>query len=361
MSVITRRVKIYIVEDDKDLRQDFYKTIYEWRHLLRNASNELLSYLYAKDKLQYYKFIHEDTKVEFKIVGAKGNEIKPNSDAYRLMTERLKGKMNSDIYNCAKQAVEETYKKTKKELLSGNRSLATFKNNIQLPFSGKHLNALKWSEEDKRYYFTLFGIPFGLSLGADRQGNKVIIERALAGEYKFCGSSIMIDDKKKCFYLYVVVDIPTKDNKLDPEKRCFAGMSLSVPIFAQADGSEYIYNIGNKEEFLYRRTQIQQSLKRAQINAQYSKGGKGRKLKLQAIDRFENKEREYIKSRLHEYSRRLIDFAIAKKCGILHLLAVEETSEKDKESEFLLRNWGYHGLLEMIKYKCLKEGIKLEI
>ena len=361
MSIITRRIKIFIAEDSKDLRQDLYKKIYDWRYNLRNASNELLSYMYAKDQLQHYKFIDTNTKVEFGILGSKGELIKPNSDTYRLMTERLKGKMPSDIFNCVKQAVEETYKKTKKDILTGQKSLTVFKNNIQLRFSAKNLNNLKWSAEDKRYYFTLFGISFGLSLGADRQGNKVIIERSLQGEYKFCGSSLMIDDRTKCLYLYITVDIPIKDNKLEETKRCFAAMSLIVPIFAQVDGSEYIYNIGNKEEFLHRRIQIQQALKRAQINSQYSKGGKGRKLKLQAIDRFEKKEREYIKSRLHEYSRRLIDFAIAKKCGILHLIKVEETSEKDKANEYLLRNWTYHGLLGMIKYKCLREGIKLEL
>lgn len=390
---ITRRVKIFVAEQDAQLKKEFIHTIYDWRMHLRNASNELLSYLYAKDQLQHYKFIDEATKrnynivakpkknatqeeidsynesreteyairkdVEFGIIGAKGEPIKNNSDAYVLLSERLKGKMPMRMACCMQQAVAKTYKETRAELLSGKRSLATYKNNIQMPFDGKLLNDMQWNEEDKRFYFTLYGIPFGVSLGRDRSNNKVIIERCLSGEYKFCGSSIMIDDNAKCFYLYMTIQLPQEENNLDKDKVCYAILSVANPIVAQIDDSKWTYEIGTMEEFMYRRRQIQEALKRAQINAKYSVGGKGRKRKCQAIERFTNKEENYVRTKMHEYSRRLVDYAVKNGCGVIRLCNNDEQSEKDKSDELLLRNWSYHGLREMIAYKCKKAGIEL--
>jgi hypothetical protein len=91
-----------------------------------------------------------------------------------------------------------------------------------MPFSAKSLSNIHWNEENKRFYFTLFGIPFGVALGRDRSNNQVVIERCISGEYKLCSSSLQIDDAKKKMFLLLCVDIPKKETELIKGKTLFA-------------------------------------------------------------------------------------------------------------------------------------------
>ena len=70
-------------------------------------------------------------------------------------------------------------------------------------------------------------------------------------------------------------------------------------------------------------------------------------------------EGNYVRTKMHEYSRRLADYAVKNECGVIRLVADDIQSEKDKENPILLRNWTYHGLKDMIAYKCKKAGIEL--
>ena len=122
-------------------------------------------------------------------------------------------------------------------------------------------------------------------------------------------------------------------------------------------------DIGTAEEFFYRRTQIQAALKRTQENSKYAKGGKGRKRKLQAVTRFEEKERNYVDTKLHLYSKQLVDIAVNNGCGTIYLVNQkpredEAKKEAEKGNPLVLRNWSYYNLKQKIYYKCKKYGIQ---
>ena len=132
------------------------------------------------------------------------------------------------------------------------------------------------------------------------------------------------------------------------------------------DSGMKCFEIGTKEEFNYRRRQIQEAVRRCQIENKYTVGGKGRKHKCQAIDSFKEKEKNYVDTKLHTYSRMLIDLAIKHKCEEIVLMKQLSREEKAKEENdnkepFVLRNWSYYGLKEKIEYKSKMVGIKLTI
>ena len=84
-----------------------------------------------------------------------------------------------------------------------------------------------------------------------------------------------------------------------------------------------------------------------------------KKRKLKALNRFKDMERNYVTNRLHEYSRRLIDFCVNNQAATLVLLDMQENIDIAKEEQFLLRNWSYYELITKIKYKAEKAGIEL--
>lgn len=360
--VITRKIQVYVYEQDLEQKKAFIHTLYKWRDLVRKGANIIVSHKFVQDNVRDFVYLKDEIKEKFYVKDCikEGKGMSEQNTTYRVLSDAMKGEVPADIYSCLNQAVSNTYKETKTDIWKGKSSLRSYKNNIPIPFSAKSLSLnLKYNDEDKRFYFTLFGIPMTMNLGQDRSNNKVVVNRCLEGTYKLCGSSLIIDDDKKKMFLLLSVEIPNNKNDFKEGKKLSAMLSVSTPIICNVEGSDYVYEIGSKEEFLYRRRQIQELLKRTQIASKYNKGGKGRKKKCQAIDRFADMEKNYIDTKMHEYSKWLVNYAIRNKCGIIELLNHQENSEKDKEVEFLLRNWSYHGLISKIEYKCKKEGIKL--
>lgn len=72
--------------------------------------------------------------------------------------------------------------------------------------------------------------------------------------------------------------------------------------------------------------------------ATFNKGGHGRKKKMKSLEHYNEKEKQYVDSRLHLYNRRLIDICVKSEAGTL--LLVNQTNKESfaKEDEFLLRN-----------------------
>ena len=81
---------------------------------------------------------------------------------------------------------------------------------------------------------------------------------------------------------------------------------------------------------------------------------------MQKLDEWHNIEKNYINTKIHQYSRMLIDLTVKNRCGNLILKDTPQGNEI-KENKFLLRNWSYHGLIDKIKYKCAKYGVNLII
>ncbi len=362
-------------DDNQEQKKDYIHTIYEWRDLVRKAANVIVAHKFTQQNIRDFVYLKDDIKEKFyvKDILKEGKGMSEQNTTYRICSDMLKGKVPSDIFSCLNQSVSHTFKETEKDILTGKASVRSYKNNIPIPFSAKSLQNIHYNDEDKRFYFTLFGIPFGVALGRDRSNNKSVVERCINGEYKMCSSSLQIDDEKKKMFLLLCVDIPKQETKLIEGKTLFAFLGIFNPITYtteikaknESDSGMKVFTIGTEEEFNYRRRQIQEAVKRCQINNRYSVGGKGRKRKCQAIERWHDKENNYVETKLHTYSRMLVDAAVKNKCDTICLMKQEpreiEAKEDNKNGEpFVLRNWSYFGLKTKIEYKAKMRGIKLK-
>lgn len=390
--VITRKIEIYICESDKDLRKEFVHTVFGWCDAVRKAANLIVSHKFVQQNVRDFMYLQEDVRERFMIVDKQGKaKVKFNvSDilekgpgmseqnvTYRLISSMLKGNVPADIYSCLNQAVAKTFKETVTDINKGEAALRSYKNNIPIPFSAKSISNIH-KAADGHFYFTLFGVPFACMLGRDRSNNEAIIERCIRGEYKLCSSSIAFQKviskdtgkKKNKLFLYLCIDIPKKEVELNSKKSMYCYLGLAHPIeYNYEVQAKNIYDsgvkwsyIGTAEEFLYRRVQIQAAMKRCQQNCRYTSGGKGRKRKLQALNRFE--EKNYVQTKLHTYSRMLVDNAIKNHCGTIVLVNQEPREEEakvdnQKGEPFVLRNWSYYGLKTMISYKAKMVGIEV--
>lgn len=370
--IITRKIEIFVPENDKELRHAYYEKLYENRNVAVKVANMAVSHLFALDNTMPYLKDEDKEKIEF--LGCKGQKATKQNAPYVAASEAFKGKAYMAMLPSVLQNVQKMYQDDKKKGM-WNKSLRSYKSNMPIPIKASLFKDLRFAEYingegDKRTgcFFEVMGIPFQMRFGRDRSGNRLIVERVVSGEYKMCTSSIVVDKKK--IFLLLCVDIPKKEVKIDEKKTLFAFLGVMNPIICtcevnahrEYDSGMKVWEIGTKEEFNYRRRQIQDAVRRCQINNRYNKGGKGRKKKCQAIDRWHDKERNYIDTRLHTYSRMLVDLAVKHGCGNITLINQKKREESVKEEGgFVLRNWSYHGLKEKIAYKSKIVGIKLEV
>ena len=226
--IITRKIEIYVCEEDKELKKNYIHSLYQWRDAVRKAANLIVSHRFVQQNVRDFMYLQDDVlerlnpadapfvyrdkktsgfKLAYKnpkdiIKDEKG--LSEQNTTYRLIASFLKGKVNSDIYSCLNQIVARSYKEAAGTIAVGESSLRSYKNNIPIPFSISSLTNFHGVEEEsvnqktgvksmvKRYYFTLFGIPFKCVLGHKFSyvQNASIIESCINGEYKMCNSSI---------------------------------------------------------------------------------------------------------------------------------------------------------------------------
>lgn len=374
--IITRKIEIFVSESDKDLKKSYYQKLYDNRNIAVKVANMCASHLFALDNTMPYLSDEDKDKVAF--LGVKGIPATRQNAPYVAASRAFKGMADMGMVSCVIQNVQKMYQDDRKNGGFWDKSLRSYKANMPVPFKPDRFLNLRFSDYaagdgtvKQGCFFTLMGIPFQMRFGRDRSGNRSIVERVISKEYKMATSSIQIQGGKT--FLLLCVDIPKKDNTPVKGKKLYAFLGVLNPICCFVSDNPdndlskmKIYEIGTSEEFNYRRRQIQEAVRRLQAESKYSKGGKGRKRKTQAIGRFHEKEKHYIDTRLHTYSRMLVDYAVANRCAEIVLLnqshREEEAKEGNKNGEpFVLRNWSYFGLKTKIEYKAKLNDISLTV
>lgn len=159
--------------------------------------------------------------------------------------------------------------------------------------------------------------------------------------------------------LNLALNIPEKsENRKVPGRIAGIDLGLKIPAYFAVNDVPYIRKaLGKIEDFLKVRTNIQSQKRSLQRALQSSKGGKGRKKKLKALDQFKEKEKNYITTYNHFISKKIISLAV--QYGVeqinLELLTLKETQKKS-----LLRNWSYYQLQQFIEYKANREEILIK-
>lgn len=357
--ILTRKIQIQIDSNNNEERSEYYKKLFEWRDIVYRGSNMVMTHQYIQEQIKDFIYLRDEVKVKLADYKKDPDGIFTSSKmntTYRILALYFKGKLPSNILSAMNMTLNRVFSTDRSAYWKGEKSLRNYKKDIPIPFSGDQVK-LSNDEKGRNFKFTLFKIPFRTYLGRDKSDKRVLLQRALVGQIKICTSSIQIVKGK--LFLLLALELPKKNHVLKDHIIAEASLSVEHPITVNVDRDNY--QIGSKEEFLYRRMAIQAARYRVQKAASFNRGGHGRKKKLKSLDHFNEKEHRYVDSRLHLYSRRLIDICVKSEAGTLLLVNQSNKEEVAKEDEFLLRNWSYYGLIEKIKYKANMAGINVII
>ncbi len=348
--ILTRKVQLIINCRDKEALKEYYDRMYEYQRLVCKAANMINTHLFLQDRLKDLVYLTTDAKVKLADAAKDEDGILTTShmnSVYRTLSAHFLKILPSTTLSNLNQAVYKTYRSNRELYWKGEKSIPNFRKDIPIPFSSRDIT-LREEEDGKNFTFSLFKIPFKTYLGRDRSGIRLILRKIVSGELPLRQSAIQIKKNK----IYLLASLEAEKHQYEPDVSLIAEVSLSIeyPLVVKIGREEF--QIGNKEEFLYRRLSIQAARRRLQIAASWNKGGKGRKKKLKSMENYSEKEKNYIESRLHLYSRKLIDRCIRSGAGTILLVNQSYKEEVARENPLLLRNWSYYGLKSKIAYKA---------
>lgn len=395
MSKITRKIEIIPDIDGithEESNKKCYNTFYKFDRKLYKVANLLVSQLYGLDnllslmRLQNDEYVKCQSKLSFKsITDATKEEIKkrmqeidaelvsmkndiapkhPQTYSYRAVTSSEYAKdIPSDILNNLKQDVYQHFNENKKEQIRGERSLATYKKGMPIPFSFEKRHVIIC--DSGNYYLPWFeDTRFRLNFGRDRSNNRVIIDNCIkTKKYKLCAAA-KIQLKERKLFLLITVDIPKAESV--PVKGKVMGVDLGVvnPAYVAVNDGPERSRIGNGEAFQKQRDVFRRRFRELQ-RSQLTQGGHGRKHKTKATEILRGKERNWVQTENHRISREIVNLASRWKVETIQMESLKgfgknQEGEVEYNHKRLLGRWSYFELQKDIEYKAAMAGIAVQ-
>lgn len=401
---ITRKIEVHLHlhSDDEEGRARRKKDFETWNTINDNlfkVANFIATHQFFNDAYEFRAKIHSPqyTKIEndlknsqkLKLTQEQVRELKKeksklDKEIKEQMKEFLGGKSTqnstydviknlfldiipSKVLTCLNSQIVATYKSYQSEIEIGKRTLPNFKKGLPVPFPMNPDKILQLRRRNDGSIYVLFprGLEWDLFFGKDPSNNREIVNRILSGEYGVGDSSIQQNKKGKTF-LSLVVKIPKKDICLDSKRVVGVDLGINVPLCAALNDNENekMY-IGSREQFLKVREQLSVRKRELQRSLTTStKGGRGRKQKLQALERHEGKERNWTHLQNHIFSKSVIAFAQKQNAGVIQMenlsgFGRDKNDEVDEGYKYILRYWSYFELQQMIEYKAKASNIEV--
>ena len=380
---ITRKITLY-PQGDKAEVDRVYKYLRDGMEVQSQMMNMCISALYAAK-------LRKASKEEIKEISHKYSHT-PDSklgSAYKDIIDMEKYPIGLTIAGQMPRVCKQKFDAACKDgLMYGRVSLPTFKKDMPLMVHNKYVNIMgtkkrsnggiiqnglyhdydspidlveALEKDDKPNVHIKFAneIVFDLVLGNPHRSAELrnVLIKAFSGEYKICDSSIGFDKRTgKKIILNLSLQIPVTEHKLDENVCVGVDLGLAVPVVCALNNNMYVReSIGSYDEFVRQRTKIQAERRRITRSLKNCKGGHGRKKKLAHLDKITLHEREFAKTYNHNISKKVIDFALKHNAKYINLEDLSGFSSENRNN-FVLRNWSYYELQQMIEYKAEKQG-----
>lgn len=340
-------------------------------------------------KAEYQKTIAElearkkellsEMSVQEKAIREYATEMATRSLAYKFANE-LKSDIYGQILAQVQSIVFKNFENDSKEVKEGKRSIRTYKKGMPIPFPWNKSISIEVQKQDSsvdhvyEFYLRWYGgLKFHLDFGKDRSNNRLILKRCLGldeqcnGKYELQTSSIQLKKGSQGMelYLLLVVNIPKEQHTLNKNITVGVDLGINVPAYVATNCTEDRMAIGDRDHFLNTRLAFQRrfhSFQRLKGTAE----GRGRKKKLKPLERLRAKERNWVRTQNHIFSRDVIKFAIKVNAATIQMedlsgYGKDKYGNVDEDKKFLLGKWSYYELQNMIKYKANLAGIKVNM
>ncbi len=347
---IIKKIKVIINEEDEFLRKEKYKFIRDSQYAQYQGLNNAMGYIMAG----YYSNNKEISSDEFK------NHMKGLTNSASFFNDINFGK-GIDSKSSITQKVKKDFSTALKNgLAKGERSSVNYKRTFPLMTRGRDLK-FKYNENESDILVDWVNkIQFKCILGNHKNSLELqhTLHKVINKEYKIGQSSLYFNKKNELILILTlnIGDVKKQEREIRKERTLGVDLGIAVPAYMALNDEIYIRKtLGSLEEFAKQRSQYKSRRFRLQKQLKAVKGGKGRRDKLKALDRFKEKEKNFAKNYNHFLSKSIVDFAVKNNCEFIN---IEKISSEGLENK-VLGIWTYYDLESKIDYKAKMLGIKV--
>lgn len=400
---ITRKIEVHLhrhgdSEEAAERLKEEYRIWDDINNNLYKAANRIISHCFFNDAYEFRLKLHSPRfqEIEKLLKYAKRNKLteeqikelkaerkilfsdfkkqrqaflggSEQNSTYRVATEEFLDVIPSNVLTCLNQNISGTYREFSLDVERGVRTIPNFKQGIPVPFPIKAHGGLMLQRREDGSIYVRFpkGLEWDLSFGRDRSNNREIVERVLSGQYDVGNSSIQEAKNKKKFLL-LVVKIPKESRVLNTDRVVGVDLGVATPLYAALNDNEYGgMSIGSYDQFTKMRMRMAAQKRELQRDLRHAtNGGHGRRQKLQALERLEGKERNWVHLQNHLFSKSLVEYALQNEAGVIQMERLagfgrDKNDEVDEGYKFVLRYWSFFELQTMIEYKAKAAGLEV--
>lgn len=345
MSISVRKLKLTIINEDSELRKQQYQFLRDSQYAQYQALNKAMGYLMTG------YLTHGINTEEFK-------EWKKNLKNSNPIFSDIQCGRGIDTLSAVTQKAKKDFEASLRNgMLKGERSCTNYKRTFPLMTRGRDL---KFYEQDGDVFIKWVNkITFKVIFNKRKENTLELqhtLQKVLNREYKIAQSSLEFD-RNNNLILNLSMDIPFVQQEEFIKGRVLGvDLGINVPCYMSLNDKIYVRKaLGNINDFLRVRQQMQERRRELQKALVLTKGGKGRNKKLQALNRLKEKEANFVKTYNHTLSKRVVDFAKQNKVEEIHL----EKLTSEGLGNTILRNWSFYQLQQDIEYKAKRVGIKV--
>lgn len=378
---ITRCIKVEIIPvlkkenkevNLKEFRYIINKELWDIQNKTRLACN------YAMN-LQFNELMRKETeKKEF-------GSYKKDKELYgktfeawleNRMNEYMDGVLSNNVAS-TRQFVTSKTNFDPVKILKGERTLATFKQDIPIFIHNKKFRIYINGNNDYEVEIRLFNLKKKKELGIGYvcfklikpDGNlKSTLNKLISKEYKQGSAQITYNKRKKKWLLTISFNFEPKVKVLDEHKILgvdlgivnTATMSVYDEVKEQYEKMKWKERVINGTELIKYR-QMLETIKISKSSAtkwsSANKVGHGYKQRMSDANKSADKYERFRETYNHKISRYIVELAEKYDCGIIQMENLSGFS--DHQSESLLKNWSYYDLQSKVKYKAEEKGIKV--
>ena len=408
MPTITRKIELTLCTEglSDEQRKEQWGVLYHINDNLYKAANNISSKLYLDDHVssmvrmkhaEYLSLLKELARAEKqktpddalvvelreKLSAAEEEMTDQELAICKYATEMATGtlaynfakEIETDIFGqilaCLENNAHAVFVDDSPNVKRGERAIRNYKKGMPIPFPWN--KSIRIEAKEGEFYLRWYNnMRFLLTFGKDKSNNRMIVSRCLKldkdydGEYKLCNSSIQMvkrEGKIKLFLL-MVVNIPQEHVELNKNIVVGVDLGVNVPAYVATNITPERKAIGDREHFLNTRMAFQRRYKSLQ-RLKTTAGGKGRTKKLEPLERLRKAEHNWVHTQNHLFSREVVNFAVQTHAATIRMedlsdFGKDDDGNVDEKKEFVLRNWSFYELQNMIAYKAAKYGIRVE-
>lgn len=260
----------------------------------------------------------------------------------------------SDFIDSANSKANQDFSNDYTGIKTGQVTPRNYKNKnkqAMLPFRGRDI---KLHKDEKRFYISIpKGFRFKVYLGVKPSRARrtfSVLENVYNDNYTLNQSKLIFKDGKLYLYMTVTFEKDYQNLELDKEKELIVSFS-GLAMGSCTVNNREVVGFGDSEYIKNYKMKIKAMKSREQSRGVFSKGGHGRKRKLDQ-DKWEAvkvRESNFVKTYNNQCTAKIIQTAIRNKSGIIRI------EEPNKE----YGDWAYYQFVEQLKQKAIKFEIEV--